>query len=363
MSTPGGDDEPRIPPRPPLPPRTRSDQRQRAGENPPPSSGESVPPRTGDNLHAQWQARKAEIETHVSHARDQIDQANERIIQRTGRNLVLAVGVGLLFGAVVVSSLVLAKWSFALIAVAIVELAIWELVLALRAGGRKVDLWPQLVVGAALVAGGYFADPWLTWVMLFVAVFAVVVWRTFGQMVARDGRIYGDVLTDVLAGGFVQVYVAFLGAIILMLLRQPRGEWWVLGFIIVVVVTDTAAYASGLLFGRGGRHPMAPRVSPKKTWEGFAGAVVGSLAAGALIGQFMLEIPWWAGLIFGAVLVASATLGDLGESLLKRDLGIKDMSSWLPGHGGLLDRLDSILPSSVFALALFHILTPLAGAR
>ncbi|MGN8025675.1 phosphatidate cytidylyltransferase [Microbacterium sp. 22242] len=355
MSTPSGDDDAsRIPPRPPLPPRT--------GDDLPPRSGENAPPRTGDNLHAQWQAKKAEIETHVSHARGQIDQANERIKERTGRDLVLATLVGVLIGAVMLASLLLAKWSFVIVGLAIVLLAIWELVLALRAGGRKVDLWPHLVVGAALAAAGYFAEPWLCWVMLFVAVFAVVVWRLVGQMVARDGRTYGDVLTDVLAAGFIQVYVPFLGAITLMLLHQPRGEWWVLAFIIVVVVADTAAYASGLLFGRGGRHPMAPRVSPKKTWEGFAGAVLGSLVAGALIGYFMLGIPWWAGVVFGAALVASATLGDLGESLLKRDLGIKDMSSWLPGHGGLLDRLDSILPSAVVALALFHLLTPLAAA-
>lgn len=338
MSTPSDEDGPQIPPRP------------------------TGPIRSGDHLHAQWQAKRAEIETHVSHARDQLDQANERIKERTGRDLVVATVVGLLIGAVIVGSLLLAKWSFVVIGLAIVLLAIWELVLALRAGGRQIDLWPQLAVGAALAAGGYFAEPWLCWVMLFIAVFVVTVWRLVGQMVVRDGRIYGDVLTDVLAGGFVQAYVPFLGAVTLMLLHQPRGEWWVLSFFVVVVVADTAAYASGLLFGRGGRHPMAPRVSPAKTWEGFAGAVLASLIAGALIGQFMLEIPWWAGLIFGAALVGSATLGDLGESLLKRDLGIKDMSSWLPGHGGLLDRLDSILPSAVVALALFHLLTPLAAA-
>lgn len=347
MSTPSDDDDAsRIPPRPPLPPR----------------AGESAPARTGDNLQAQFRAKKAELETHVSHARDQLDQANERIKERTGRDLVVAIGVGLLIGGVILASLLFAKWSFVVIGLAIILLAVWELVLALRSGGRKVDLWPQLVLGALLAAGGYFADPWLTWVMLFVAVFGVVVWRLVSQMIAKDGRTYGDVLTDAMAGGFIQVYVPFLGALILMLLRQPRGEWWVLSLIVVVVVADTCAYASGLLFGRGGRHPMAPRVSPKKTWEGFAGAVVGSLVAGALVGVYLLGVPWWAGVILGAGLVASATIGDLGESLLKRDLGIKDMSSWLPGHGGLLDRLDSMLPSAVIALALYFLLTPLAAA-
>lgn len=347
MSNPSGDDDAStIPPRPPLPSR----------------SGESVPTHTGDNLQSQWQAKRAELETHVSHARDQLDQANERIKARTGRDLVVATGVGLLIGGVILASLLFAKWSFVVIGLAIVLLAVWELVLALRTGGRKVDLWPHLVLGAALAASGYFADPWLCWVMLFVAVFGVIVWRLLAQMIVKDGRTYGDVLTDALAAGFIQVYVPFLGAVVLMLLHQPRGEWWVLALIVVVVVADTCAYASGLLFGRGGRHPMAPRVSPKKTWEGFAGAVFGSLVAGALLGVYMLGVPWWAGLIIGAALVASATVGDLGESLLKRDLGIKDMSSWIPGHGGLLDRLDSVLPSAVVALALYILLTPLVAA-
>jgi phosphatidate cytidylyltransferase len=129
----------------------------------------------------------------------------------------------------------------------------------------------------------------------------------------------------------------------------------VLSFIVIAVVADTAAYAAGLSFGK---HPMAPRISPKKTWEGFGGAVVGSLLAGALLGVFLLGIPAWGGLVLGAAILASATLGDLGESMLKRDLGIKDMSSWLPGHGGLLDRLDSILPSTVPAFALYVLLSP-----
>ncbi|MET0974892.1 MAG: phosphatidate cytidylyltransferase, partial [Leifsonia sp.] len=120
----------------------------------------------------------------------------------------------------------------------------------------------------------------------------------------------------------------------------------------LVIAVDTGAYASGLLFGK---HPMAPRISPKKTWEGFAGAVVASLIGGVLLATLMLGMPWWFGLVFGISILLSATIGDLSESLLKRDLGIKDMSSWLPGHGGFLDRLDSILPSAVIAYALFLI--------
>ena len=106
---------------------------------------------------------------------------------------------------------------------------------------------------------------------------------------------------------------------------------------------------------------MAPRISPKKTWEGFAGAALAALIAGVLLSLFMLGLPWWTGLVIGAVILGTATAGDLGESMIKRDLGIKDMSSWLPGHGGVLDRLDSILPSVVGALALFYLFSPLAA--
>ena len=157
----------------------------------------------------------------------------------------------------------------------------------------------------------------------------------------------------------MQLYVPFLGSLAMVLLRQEGGQWWVLAFIIIAVASDTGAYATGLALGRT---PMAPRISPKKTWEGFAGAVAAALIAGVLLAWLMIGLPWWAGLIMGAVIVVTATAGDLGESMLKRDLGIKDMSSWLPGHGGVLDRLDSILPSAAAALALFYLLSPLGVA-
>lgn len=348
-----GFDATRIPPRPPLP-----------GQPSDGSGGGSAGPvrrrvgtSTGEHgaIREQWRARRDEIESHVSQARDHFDQANERIKQRTGRDLILAIVIGVAFGAALVASLLFVKWLFVPIALAAGLLGTYELSRALRTGGRRIDIVPQLIAAVLVLLAGASGEFWISWVVLIVAVAFVAVWRMVTQMVAQDGRTYGDVLADVVVGAFVQIYVPFLTSVAIMLLFRENGEWWVLSFVSIAVAADTFAYAAGLAFGR---HPMAPRISPKKTWEGFAGAVLGSLLVGVLLSVFLLQLPWWSGLILGAAILLSATIGDLGESMLKRDLGIKDMSSWLPGHGGLLDRLDSILPSTIPALALSYLLTP-----
>lgn len=338
-----GFDATAVPPRPPLPPETA------------PGTAPTLSTADHSVIREQWRAARDEFGTHVSHARDQLDQANERIKQRTGRDLILAIVIGLAFGAALLASLLFVKILFVPFALAAALLGVWELTRALRSSGRRVDVAPQLAAATLLVLAAYFAELWLYWVALFLAVAFVIVWRLIVQMAARDGRTYGDVLADAVIGGFVQVYVPFLAGIALILLDQEGGQWWVLGFIAIAVAADTGAYAAGLAFGR---HPMAPRISPKKTWEGFGGAVVASIGAGVLLAIYLLELPWWGGVILGAAVLVSATLGDLGESMLKRDLGIKDMSSWLPGHGGLLDRLDSILLSTVPALGLYFLLSP-----
>jgi phosphatidate cytidylyltransferase len=329
-----------VPPRPPAPPRD--------GRGP----LASIDLADHAAIREQWRLARDELGSHVSNARDQFDQANERIKERTGRDLVLAILIGLAFGGALLASLLFIKVLFVPFALAAALLGVYELALALRTSGRRVDVGPQLAAAALVVLTAFFVEVWLVWVMLFIAVAFVIVWRLVAQMITKDGRTYGDVLTDAVVAGFVQIYVPFLAAVALILLKQEGGQWWVLSFIAIAVVADTGAYAAGLAFGR---HPMAPRISPKKTWEGFGGAVVGSITAGVLLAIFLLGLPWWFGVIFGVAILLSATLGDLGESMLKRDLGIKDMSSWLPGHGGLLDRLDSILPSTVPALCLYFL--------
>ncbi|MGZ0710668.1 phosphatidate cytidylyltransferase (plasmid) [Coraliomargarita sp. W4R53] len=309
-------------------------------------------------LHAQIRAARTEIESQVAHARAEFEVANEKIKERTGRNLILAVLIAIAIGAALFASLFFVKSLFVVFALAVGLLGTFELSRALAASGRRVDVIPQLIGGALLIVAAYFVPPWFQWITVFIAIAIVVVCRLFAQMVARDSRAPTEVLSDVMVSSFVQLYVPFLASLCVVLLSQENGEWWVFGFICVVVASDTGAYAAGLTFGK---HPMAPLISPKKTWEGFAGAVVAAIGVAILVSIFMLGLPWWVGFAFGAVILATATLGDLGESMIKRDIGIKDMSSWLPGHGGVLDRLDSILPSAAAALALFYWFSPLVA--
>ena len=331
-----------------LPPGAREHSRRLTGQSD-----------TGPALQAHLRAARSELESQVAQAKADFDEANERIKERTGRDLIVAILIALAIGAALLGSLLFVKWVFVLFALAAALLSIFEFSRALSAHGRRVDLVPQLIAGTGIVVSAYFVESWLLWVVLFVALAFVVVWRLVAQMAAHDGRTYALVLGDVLIAAFLQLYVSFLTALCLVLLSKDGGEWWVLAFIIVTVAVDTGAYVAGITLGK---HPMAPRISPKKTWEGFGGAVIAAVVAGVLVGLFMLGLEWWMGVVFGILVLVTATIGDLGESMIKRDLGIKDMSSWLPGHGGVLDRLDSILLSVVAALGLYYLFTPLVAS-
>jgi phosphatidate cytidylyltransferase len=314
---------------------------------------------SGAALQAHLRAARSELENQVAQAKADFEEANERIKERTGRDLIVATLIGLAIGVALLGSLIFVKWAFVPFALAAALLAMFEFSRALIASGRRVDLVPQLIAGTVVVLSAYFVDAWLHWVLLFVALAFLVVWRLVAQMASHDGRPYATVLGDVLLAAFLQLYVAFLASLCLVLLSKDGGEWWVLSFIIVAVGVDTGAYVAGITLGK---HPMAPRISPKKTWEGFAGAAAAAIIAGVLVGIFMLGLEWWMGAVFGILILATATVGDLGESMIKRDLGIKDMSSWLPGHGGVLDRLDSILLSVVAALTLYYLFTPMVAS-
>lgn len=254
-----------------------------------------------------------------------------------GRDLGAAIGVGVGLGAVIVASLFIVKAVFVgVIAVAVV-VGLWELTSRLEERkGIKAPLVPLAVGGAAMVVAGYVRGAEGAWVAMALTALAVLVWR-----MTEPPEGY---LKDVTAGVFAAFYVPFLATFVAMMLAADGGEWRVLTFLILTVVSDTGAYAVGWRFGK---HKLAPRISPGKTREGLVGAVSFAMVGGVLCMQFLVDGgTWWQGLVIGACVAASATLGDLGESMIKRDLGIKDMGTLLPGHGGIMDRLDSLLPTA-----------------
>lgn len=196
---------------------------------------------------------------------------------------------------------------------------------------------------------------WLSWPFGLRGVLLAFVVTVLGCMVWRFRDGVDGYLRDVTASVFTSAYIPLFAAFAAMLVLPEDGAFRALCFMIGVVVSDTAGYACGVLFGK---HPMAPRISPKKSWEGFAGSLVFGMLAGVLSVLLLLGGQWWHGLLFGAALACSATVGDLMESLIKRDLGIKDMGNMLPGHGGLMDRMDSLLPSAAVAWMMLFLLVP-----
>ena len=317
---------------------------------------------------------RAEFEAGFADIEAQVRARNEKINARSGRNLGMAIVVGLALGGGLLASLLIVKELFMLFAVVLLVVTAFELTTALRSAGRDVPRVPIIIAALAAVPGSFyslddiahqfgFTEPadvigiqrdGLHWLVILGGMLLVTLWRLAEQLVPSRRAAPREVLKDLAAGVFVMGYVVFLASFAVVLTASEGGQWWTLAFLIVVVSTDVGAYASGLRFGK---HPMAPTISPKKTWEGFAGAAVIATIAGVLLAIFMLQQPWWVGVILAVTMLLTAVSGDLAESLIKRDLGIKDISSWLPGHGGLLDRLDSALLSGAVAYALFLIFT------
>lgn len=293
---------------------------------------------------------RSEFEATVADIEAQVRATNDKINARSGRNLSMALIVGIALGAALVLSLIFVKAVFMLFAAVMIGFTAFELASALRFAGRDVPRIPVLIAAIAIVPLSFYFVSAGHWLATLAGIVLVALWRVLEQLVPSKRAPVREVVKDMTAGAFVLAYVVFLASFTVVLTAQDGGQWWTLAFLLVVISTDTGAYASGLTWGK---HPMAPTISPKKTWEGFFGSVVAATIAGVLLALFMLQQPWWVGVILGLTIVLTATAGDLGESLIKRDLGIKDISTWLPGHGGFLDRLDSILPSAVAAFGLY----------
>lgn len=260
---------------------------------------------------------------------------------RAGRNLPAAIAVSLVLGGLVIGTLIFAPRGWVLMVAVAMAVATHEVVRRLRDGGYVIPLIPLIVGGQAMV--------WLTWPFgaagalgaFGATVLVCLTWRLFGEGLRSQPVNY---LRDASATVFLAAWIPLCGAFAALLVYPPDGYARVFALMLGVVFSDIGGYAAGVLFGK---HRMVPAISPKKSWEGLAGSLVCGTTAAVLAVAFLMDKPAWVGVPLGLMLVTTATLGDLVESQVKRDLGIKDMGTLLPGHGGLMDRIDGALPSAV----------------
>lgn len=265
---------------------------------------------------------------------------------RAGRNLPAAVASGLTLLIAVGLALFFARNVFVVFVAILMLLASWEVAGALARRGLAVTLLPVYVGGLGIYLAGVFGSmPWIMF-SLYLTVLVAVAWRMFS--VDMPGRPIADVMATI----FVIVYIPFMASFVGLMSGHAETPWPLVFFIVVVVSNDLGGWMAGVLFGK---HAMAPKLSPKKSWEGFAGSALMCALAG-WVGTIVMGIPWWWGLILGVAGAVLGTLGDLTESLIKRDVGLKDMSAIVPGHGGIMDRLDSLL----FAAPAFYLIYSMA---
>jgi phosphatidate cytidylyltransferase len=260
------------------------------------------------------------------------DVAEAPVPRKAGRNLPAAVAVGLALGGLILATLLTNRDLFAAVIAAAIAVGTVELCKAIDRTGAHAAKTPLVLGGIVTIGVAYQRGTAALLFGLVVTCLACLAWRL------PEG-VPGFV-RDWTASVFVATYVPFLAGFAAMLTAADDGVARIVAFIATVVCSDVGGYTAGVLKGR---HPLAPTVSPKKTWEGFAGSVLACMLCGVLLVSSIMEIAWWQGALFGIALAVAATIGDLGESLVKRDIGIKDMGSLLPGHGGLMDRLDSLL--------------------
>lgn len=266
---------------------------------------------------------------------------------RAGRNLPVALAIGLAMGAIVLITLYTAKPVFLAVLVLAIVVGIHEFTRGLATKGIHAPFIPLTVGAVAILCTSYTNGRHAMTAAMLFTIPLLVAWRV---VQGSDGLV-----ADLSASLLTLLYLGFLAGFCGLMLAAHDGDRRVTCFIATVVASDVGGYATGVLFGK---HLLAPRISPKKSWEGLAGSTVMCASLGVILCTSLLHAQWWQGVLFGLAVMASATLGDLGESMVKRDLGVKDMGSLLPGHGGMLDRLDSLLPTAPVAWALLAAFVP-----
>ena len=263
---------------------------------------------------------------------------------KAGRNLPAAIAVGVGLGFLVLLTLFTQKWLFGVLAMAAAFIAITELTAAFARNDIRLARSPLYIGTAAIIPMSYIYG-----VTGQVLVFGLIV---ISALIWRSRRGTEGYVKDVTATVFVAAYIPLMFGFAMLQVAAPLGPQLIVVFISLTISNDIGGYTAGVL---AGKHPIAPQVSPKKSWEGLAGSMLLAGVVGAVLFEWLLDKPWWQGVLTAILLVITATAGDFAESAIKRDLGVKDLGSILPGHGGLMDRLDSLLPNAFVAWLLFTI--------
>lgn len=266
---------------------------------------------------------------------------------KAGRNLPAAIGVGLALIILVLVGLVIRPEAFVILVALVTVVGVWEVSRALAFRNIHLPLVPVIAGSIAMPFAAFYGGPESLGFALAASAVTVLVWRALDDSEGAAESILGGI--------FTLSWIPFLGSFAVLLLHEEDGSLKVTTVLLLVVANDTFGYLVGVLFGR---HPMAPKISPKKSWEGFAGSVGGAAVVGIAGTILLLDQPWWIGVVLAVSLVSAATMGDLAESMIKRELGIKDMSNILPGHGGVMDRLDSIVFAAPVAFIVISLLMP-----
>lgn len=267
-------------------------------------------------------------------------------VSRSGRNMPIAAAVGLLLLGGVIAAAWWHPLALAVLACIACFAAVLEWRRVLARTDRRVPLAPIGFATVGLVVASWYGGPEGLVVALMVGCAGTVAWRVVDERIENT-------LADSMASMLTLLWIPFLASFIVLMELAPDGWQRVVVMVLAAVGSDTGGLFAGMLFGK---HPMAPRVSPKKTWEGFVGGLILGTLVAAIAAYFFFDGRWWIGAVVGLACALAAVLGDLAESAVKRDIQVKDMSSVIPGHGGILDRIDSLLFAAPVAYVVFGLL-------